>query len=397
MKHIFQIYALLSLLIIAAMSVLSYGAGAGYVYVLWHDIQVQTNLWVVVFFALFVSFLLQILWLWLKRLMVKVKRQQDNMLSFNQLHPYEQLGVIWILQAAEGQQRFIKQTFDQSGLLKYIIDARLLIQQEQYAEALKVLESSPATAFELAEIERVEIFLAQNDGAQARTHLEFLSAHDLSPWLSQVHQAFLQRLSALWGDFAVHFPWLYLDTTESVTLTVEMQALWLTQLLAQFEQADTDQIFHLQQRYEAEAQNLDALAYSVKKLWLKLLTHLPDLSIQHDTLALHLLAEQFVQDVFYLWFQHQLLKQNPNYTEVEQQLNQFEAQYPGIPVFTFVRWHIYNATERMEDANQLLDLYPDNVLMNYLRVKSELNGNEKLIQQLNSIYEKDTNFIAFKL
>ena len=112
MKHIFQIYALLSLLIIAAMSVLSYGAGAGYVYVLWHDIQVQTNLWVVVFFALFVSFLLQILWLWLKRLMVKVKRQQDNMLSFNQLHPYEQLGVIWILQAAEGQQRFIKQTFD---------------------------------------------------------------------------------------------------------------------------------------------------------------------------------------------------------------------------------------------------------------------------------------------
>ena len=329
--------------------------------------------------------------------MVKVKRQQDNMLSFNQLHPYEQLGVIWILQAAEGQQRFIKQTFDQSGLLKHIIDARLLIQQEQYVEALRALESSPATAFELAEIERVEIFLAQNDGAQARTHLEFLSAHDLSPWLSQVHQAFLQRLSALWGDFAVHFPWLYLDTTESVTLTVEMQALWLTQLLAQFEQADTDQIFHLQQRYEAEAQNLDALAYSVKKLWLKLLTHLPDLSIQHDTLALHLLAEQFDQDVFYLWFQHQLLKQNPNYTEVEQQLNQFEAQYPGIPVFTFVRWHIYNATERMEDANQLLDLYPDNVLMNYLRVKSELNGNEKLIQQLNSIYEKDTNFIAFKL
>ena len=82
---------------------------------------------------------------------------------------------------------------------------------------------------------------------------------------------------------------------------------------------------------------------------------------------------------------------------VEQQLNQFEVQYPGIPVFTFVRWHIYTATERMEEANQLLDLYPDNILMNYLRVKAALNGNESLIQQLNSIYEKDTNFIAFKL
>ena len=62
-----------------------------------------------------------------------------------------------------------------------------------------------------------------------------------------------------------------------------------------------------------------------------------------------------------------------------------------------MRWHIYTATERMEEANQLLDLYPDNILMNYLRVKAALNGNESLIQQLNSIYEKDTNFIAFKL
>ena len=51
----------------------------------------------------------------------------------------------------------------------------------------------------------------------------------------------------------------------------------------------------------------------------------------------------------------------------------------------------------IEEANQLLDLYPDNILMNYLRVKAALNGNESLIQQLNSIYEKDTNFIAFKL
>ena len=397
MKHIIQIYALLSLLTIAAMSVLSYGAGAGYVYVLWHDVQVQTNLWVVVFFTLFVSFLLQILWLWLKRLIVKVKRQQDNMLSFNQLHPYEQLGVIWMLQGAEEQQSFIKQTFDQSGLLKHMIDARFMIQQGQYAEALKVLESSPATAFELAEIERVEIFLAQNDGAQALTHLEFLSAHDLSPWLSQVHQAFLQRLSVLWGDFAIRFPWMYLDATQSVKLTAEMQALWLTQLLSQFEQADAEHILHLQQRYETEVQNLDALTYPVKKMWLKILTHLPDLSQQHDDLALHLLAEQFDQEVFYLWFQHQLLKQNPNYMAVEQQLNQFEVQYPGIPVFTFVRWHIYTATERMEEANQLLDLYPDNILMNYLRVKAALNGNESLIQQLNSIYEKDTNFIAFKL
>ena len=83
---------------------------------------------------------------------------------------------------------------------------------------------------------------------------------------------------------------MYLDATQSVILTTETQVLWLTQLLAQFEQADAEHILHLQQRYEIEAQNLNALAYPVKKMWLKLLTHLPDLSQQHDDLALHLLV-----------------------------------------------------------------------------------------------------------
>lgn len=132
--------------------------------------------------------------------MVKMKRQQDNILSFNQLHPYEQLRDLDATGCRRATGFYQKVTsFDQSGLLKHIIDARLLIQQGQYTEALKVLESSPAMAFDLAEIERVEIFLAQNDGAQALTHLEFLSAHDLSPWLARIGQTFTQRLVSFVG------------------------------------------------------------------------------------------------------------------------------------------------------------------------------------------------------
>jgi len=42
-------------------------------------------------------------------------------------------------------------------------------------------------------------------------------------------------------------------------------------------------------------------------------------------------------------------------------------------------------------------LYPNEILMNYLRIKSTLNGNDELIQQLNSIFEKDSNYIQFKI
>lgn len=64
----------------------------------------------------------------------------------------------------------------------------------------------------------------------------------------------------------MRFPWLYLDATQSVILTTETQVLWLTQLLLlNLEQADAEHILHLQQRYEIEAQNLNALVYPVKK------------------------------------------------------------------------------------------------------------------------------------
>lgn len=379
------------------LSVLSYGAGQGYVYILWHDIQLQTNLWVMVLWGLFISFVFQVIWLWFKRFTAKVKRQKNHLLSFDQLHPYEQLGVIGILQGGEEQREFIQQKFDQSGLLKHVIFARILSQQNKFSEALKVLEQSPAAAFELAEIVRIEVYLAQQDGTQALTHLEFLTAHDLSPWLSQLEQTFRRHLSVLWGDFATRFPWLYLGATQVVALTSEAKVMWLTQLLVEFDQAEDHDLVRIKQCYENDVKILYTLPYKVKKLWLKVLMRLPELTIQHEELALYLLEQQFDQEVFYSWFQQQLLKQNPNYKIIEQQLNQFELQYPSIPVFTFARWHLYRATERMDEASQLLSLYPDNVLMNYLRVKAELKENNELIQQLNSIYEKDTNFTIFKI
>ena len=56
MKQILIAYGLVSLIAIAALSVLSYGHGAGYVYVFWHDWQLQTNLWIVFIALALLSF-----------------------------------------------------------------------------------------------------------------------------------------------------------------------------------------------------------------------------------------------------------------------------------------------------------------------------------------------------
>lgn len=55
------------------------------------------------------------------------------------------------------------------------------------------------------------------------------------------------------------------------------------------------------------------------------------------------------------------------------------------------------ATDRQTDAAQLLDLYPDNILMSYLRIKSTLGDDSYLIRQLNLIFENDVNFLNFKI
>lgn len=397
MKQILWAYAFICLIFIAVMSVLSYGFGAGYVYIFWRDWQLQSNVWFMFVFLAVLGFVFQLLWLLLKRYFTRVQRKQTEVFDFKTLHPYEQLAVIWLLDAGREQQQFIQNAFTQSGLLRGVIDSRLYLMQQQYAQALSVLTRSHAMAFELAEIQRIQVFLAQQDGEQALTHLEFLTQHELSPWLKDVQTAYEHRLAELWGLFAVQFPWLYLRSLRYGHLDEAMKQAWLEQLLVQFDQASAENLQDLQQRYLDLSVEIETRSYSIKTLWLKLLSRLPDLSVQQENLALHLLDQQFNAEVFHLWFQQQLLKQVPNYNEVEQHIHAWELKYPSLPVLTFAKWHVLDATGRFTEADALLTLYPDNVLMNYLRIKSTLKNREDLIQQLNFIFENNANFVKIKI
>lgn len=206
MKQILQAYVFIGLIIVALLSILSYGYGAGYIYIYWRELQIQTNIWVLFVILMSLALSMQLLWLSIKRYLSQQQRKIETVFNFKNLHPYEQLAVVWLLEAAEDQQEFIQTVFSQSGLLKGIIDSRLYWMQHQYPEALATLNQTNPMAFELAEIQRIEIFLAQNNGEQALTHLEFLNQHELSPWLNEVKSAYDLRLTSLWGKFAIQFP-----------------------------------------------------------------------------------------------------------------------------------------------------------------------------------------------
>jgi uncharacterized protein HemY len=210
MKHLLWVYFLISLVLFAALALFSYGYGMGYVYIYWRQLQLQTNVWGLVFTFVVMSFIAQVIWLWIKRYSSREQRKRENIFQFKNLHPYEQLGIVWLLEAAEDQRVFIERVFTQSGLLKNIIDAKFLVLSGDYQKALEALDQSPPMAFELAELQRIEIFLAQNEAERALTHLEFLYQHQLSPWLEEIETAYQQRLTALWGQLALQQPWVYL-------------------------------------------------------------------------------------------------------------------------------------------------------------------------------------------
>ncbi|RKG29484.1 heme biosynthesis protein HemY [Acinetobacter tianfuensis] len=397
MKQIILAYLFVGLLCAAIFSVLSYGYGAGYVYLYWRDWQIQTNIWVLIICLALLSFTIQLIWLALKRYLNREQRKIETVFNFNQLHPYEQLAVIWLLNAGQDQQQFIQQVFSQSGLMKGIISSQLYWMRQQYAEALQALNEVSPMAFELAELQRIEIYLSMQEGEKALTHLEFLNQHELSPWLENVKSSYEQRLTALWGKFAQQFPWMYLRSTKYGHLGEQAKQNWLEQLLLVFDDANEDGLQALQQRYSDLSGQIELRPYDIKVLWLKVLSRLPEMGAAHQQLAEHLLEQQFNQDVFYLWFEQQVLRQSPDYAHAEDQINRWESKYPALPVLAFAKWHVFDATGRQNEAEALLLQYPDDVLMSYLRIKSILNGQEDLVQQLNLIFENNANFVKIKI
>ena len=113
MKQLVLIYLLVGLLIFALLAVLNYGYGAGYVYIYWRDWQFQSSVWGLILLFILVSLFAQLLWIFARRYLAREQRKKETVLHFRDLHPYEQLGIVWLLDAAKDQQVFIERVFTQ--------------------------------------------------------------------------------------------------------------------------------------------------------------------------------------------------------------------------------------------------------------------------------------------
>lgn len=397
MKQIIQLYLFIALIIFALFSVFSYHMGAGYVYVLWGGIQFQSYLGILLVLSVLLSFLTHLSWYGFKSYLNSEKRKLKYIHHFSQLHPYEQLGVIWILQDNDADQEFVSGIFVHSGLLQQIFQSKHAFLKQDYVAALTALEGCSTATFELSEIQRVEIYLAQQNAELALSHLQFLSSHLLSPWLLPVEAAFKKRLDILWGNFAVSYPWLYLGGSTENNLSDEAMEKWLTQLLEQYDQASIEDIHRLKNSYIENEKNIKNLAYALQVLWLKLLLRIKNMDQAITILATHLLDLKFDQDVFYIWFQQQLLQKDTQYEEIELYIEKLDEKYPGLPVLSFAQWYIYTETERFNEADELLTRFPNNIFMSYLRIKSSLKGQDDLLDELKLVFENDAKFVQFKI
>lgn len=397
MKKLVLRYAFLALLLLAVLSVLNYLGGGGYVYLLWFGVQVQTNIWILMYSILFMSFAVQIFYVLYKHLFVQEQRRLQQVSDFDALHPYEQLGLIWLVDAADDQAEYVQGIFSASGLLSDVIEARLLSGQKRYEDALIALDKAPMTIYKVVALQKIEIYLNQSDPENALKHLSLIAEDETSTWLKSLDQAFQQRIEDLWARFALEHPWAFLKAPYSVHLDSTGMKTWLTHLLLQFEQADQDKLVSLQQRFLMLEPQMKIFTFEVAVLWLKLIVRLPGLARQQTELALYLLEQKFDQDVFLVWFQQQIMLEAADLSQLEIDICALIERYPSLPILSFALWHIYTVTGRLQEAQALLLLYPENIFMSYLRIKSALGNHPDLLDELKLVFENDAKFIEFKI
>lgn len=387
MKKILLAYVLVTLVVMAALVVLSYGYGSGYLYVHWRDYHVETTLWFFIAAVLLISLVIQLIWTFIAKRHQFSKRKNKALVEFQELHPYEQLGMVWLLDAAQVQKGFIENKFQQSALLKDVIQARLSTFSGDFETALKDLNQSPPVVFELAELQKIEIYLLQEDIEKAYTHLVFLSQHHFSPWLIDLEQAYQQRLKLLWGRFSSIAPWRYLNHAEQITLLEKDYSQWLMVLFNKFERADEANIQQLNDYYLSQKADILQLDYSLQFLWLKLLNKTMPEQVVVEELASALLSQRLNRDVLHIWLNWQFNCANVDLEKIQHYINQLQQRYGWVPALIFAQCAIYSAQGQTELMQQMFEQYPEQ--LEFFRIKHALKHDQVLLDALYKLVDED--------
>lgn len=376
-------YVLLCLILTALFIVASFHQGFGYVYIQWSGWQIQSNLLFILWLLFIGAGILYALSLLLKRIFRRSLQKYQIPKHFNQLHPYEKLGVLWLLHAIPSQHDFITRTYKESVLLYPLVQAQILLNQQKHRQAQQWLKQDQSQLFEIHELLKIELALRQQDYPQALDRLQFLTVQPLSQWLQAVQGAYQTELQQKWLQYAIQCPWQILHIEVKPQLNSEQNQQWLQALLNQMSLATAEDKTALTAWYQPLSEQLPPYeSVDENIVLLKLISQL-DAFHQHSfQLAQWILQHRFQPQVLYIWLDKVLNQQYFSLAQIERQIEQWQQQYPAQPSLNFAQWHIYQRQGKYAEAEQLLRQYPEDAYMAYLRLQDSIKHADNLQHDL---------------
>jgi hypothetical protein len=367
-------YLCLCLILLALFMVLSYNSGFGYVYIQWLGWQLQSNLLLILFMLFISAAIFFVLWQLLKFALQANFQHYRMPKSFDELHQYEQLGVLWLLNAEQSEQKRIVLSFQRSVLLHPLIRTKLLLKQNHAEEAKAWLKHTPSPLFEMAELLKIEIAMAEKNYVLALERLEFLTVQPLSAWLQPVSQAYQTELHEHWLQLSRICPWWLFKASYQPEFNAEQNLIWLQALLTQRDQADIVE----QQLFIQWYLGLESIVaqYDIEQqiLLLKLINQFEQLHHSTYVLSQKILQQRFVPQVLYIWLDKALHHAQQDIGSLELQVQQWQQQYPAQSSLSFAQWHIYQQQGKYQQAQELLGLYAEDAYMAYLRIQDALKN-----------------------
>lgn len=376
MRNVIFAYLILFLILVGAFIVLSFNVGFGYVFLQWHGWQLQTNLLLVLILFFILLIALYASWTVLKRIFRRNIQNHLQPKSFHKLHPYERLGILWLLKAEQYEQQQIISTYQASALLHPLIRAQMSLNQMDAETAKDWLKHSKNPLFELAELLKIDIALLEENHAEAFERIEFLSVQPLSTWLNPVKSAYQAQLQQKWLQLSLQYPWKMFDATHQPQFEQTQNILWLQALFQYKDRADAQAIDQLAQWIENQQEMIQSYPVEHKIVLLKIMVQFERFDAHSFIFAEQILAERFVPEVLYIWLDQVFEHAHLDIEVIAEKIESWSQQYPAQPSLAFAQWHIAHQQGDMTQANHLLAQYPDDPYMAYLRVKSALSSDE---------------------
>ncbi|MFB2538439.1 MULTISPECIES: hypothetical protein [unclassified Acinetobacter] len=393
-------FIVLALVIISVFLLFSFGYGFGYVYAQWHGWQLQSNILVI----LILYFILALLLLGFSYAIAQYLRPKLSKYrvakSFAQLHPYERIGIVWLLQGEKPLPDAVLHNYQASVLLYPLVQSKLLLKQGQFESAQQLLQQYTYNLFEISKILKIEIAKSQQDYTAMRTQLEFLSVQPLSPWLQPMADTYQQQLANLWRDYAVMRPWQIFDVSCDVHFNDVQRQAWLDALWQQFHHASEEEKAQFSTWLNQQLADKTLENWSVANLvgLLKVSNEFNEFDDFSLYTSQQILSKSFIPNNIYIWLAQSfklLAQQNDEQQQhtliaMQQQLEIWQNLAITQPSYAFAEWYIQAKLGNVQDTQILLQRFPQHQHIIYLHLQQSLQDRSELLPyllQLLKLYE----------